>query len=121
VGGAPAHPASSTRAPHGDQVQVRRIGSLGAGMGAATLAIGSARIRRKPAPGLQSVASRPRPVAAHTLQSAAAQGFPDVTRAVQEEGMSTLVGFTLVAGGSTIWPSNQSMSRQAHPIRGKTK
>jgi len=50
---------SSTRARHGDQVQVRRIGSFGVCMGAATVAMGSARIHRKPAPGLQSVASRP--------------------------------------------------------------
>ena len=82
---------SSTRASHGDQVQVRRIGSLGVGMGAATVAIGSARIHRRPAQDFSPSLQDPRLVAAHTLQSAAEQGFPDMTRPVREESMSTLV------------------------------
>jgi hypothetical protein len=54
----------------------------------------------------------------YTLQSPAAQAFPDVTQSVQEQSISTLVRFTPMAGGGTMWPSNQSMSQQPHPIQG---
>ena len=41
------------------RVQVKRIGSSAQAWQAAMLAIGAARFRRKPAPGLQSAASTP--------------------------------------------------------------
>ena len=79
----------STR--HGDPVQVSRIGSFAQAWQAATLAIGAARFRRKPAAGLPSAASTLTARRGHTLQSAAAQRFPDMMQAVREESMSTLV------------------------------
>jgi hypothetical protein len=76
---------------YGDPVQVTRIGSSARARQAATLAIGAARFRRKPAAGLPSADSTPTARRSHTLQSAAAQRFPDMMQAVREESMSTLV------------------------------
>ena len=85
------------------------------------MAIGAARFRRKPAAGLPSAPSTLTAPRGHTLQSAAAQRFPDVIQAAQEESMSTLVSFTPAAGKRTMRPSNRSMRQQAHPIRGTDK
>jgi hypothetical protein len=72
-------------------VQLARIGSSKQALEAATLAIGAARFRRKPAAGLPSALSTLTARRGYTLQSAAAQRFPDMMQAVQEESMSTLV------------------------------
>ena len=92
VSAPPRAPGLSDSAPvMAPRFKVKRIGSSSQAWQTATLAIGSARFRRKPAPGLQWVASRPTARRGYTLQSAAAQRFSNMTQAVREESMSTLV------------------------------
>src|SRR5215470_1427977 len=100
-------------------MKVKRIGSSASGMAGCDDGDCAIHFRRKPAPGLQSVASKLTARRAHTMQTAATQAFPDVRQAVQEQSISTLVRFTPMAAGGTMWPSNQSMSQQAHPIEEK--
>ncbi len=87
----PVHRPQRLSTRHGDPVQVTRIGSSAQAWQAAMPAIGSARFRGQPAAGLQSVASRPTARRGYTLQSAAAQHFSQMTQAVREESMSTVV------------------------------
>jgi hypothetical protein len=60
IGDAPCTRPQRLSTLHGDPVQVKRIASSAHVWQAATLAIGAARFRRKPAPGLPSAASTPR-------------------------------------------------------------
>jgi hypothetical protein len=90
VGDAPCTRPQRLSTLHGDPVQVKRIGSSAQVWQATTLAIGAARFRRSPPQDFRLPLRRQGAVAARTVQSAAAQAFPDVTQSVQEQSVSTL-------------------------------